>query len=112
MPQINLNQITNNSYRPIGRAQKTIFIYYSRAIYSIPYNLGLKEDSNKETVVQNKSDKLRTSGHTIDGLRQSDLVEGRINTTNISKPSQSDNDGLLSNDRELRIWHNLVGKTL
>ena len=112
MPQINLNQITNNSYRPIGRAQETIFIYYSSAIYFTPYNLGLKEDSNKETVVQNESDELRTSSHTINGLRWSDPVEGRTDTTNINKPNRGDGDRLLSDDGELGIWRDLVGKTL
>ena len=63
-------------------------------------------------VVWNKGNKLRTFGYTIDGLGQSDLVEGRINTTNINKPNQGDNNGLLSNNGELGIWRNLVSKTL
>ena len=63
-------------------------------------------------VVQNKGDKLRTFSYTIDGLRWSDLVEGRTNTTNIDKLNWGDDDGLLSDNGELGIWHNLVGKTL
>ena len=63
-------------------------------------------------VVQNNGDKLRTSSYTIKGLRWSDLVEGQTNTTNIDELNRGDNDGLLSNDGELGIWHNLVGKTL
>jgi hypothetical protein len=50
------------------------------------------------------------SSYLINGLRWSDLVKKRINTTNIDKPSRSDDSGLLSNDggllsndRELRI---------
>ena len=54
-------------------------------------------------VVLNDSNKLRTSGHPINRLRWSDLVEGRINTTNINKPSRSDDNGLLSDNGELGI---------
>ena len=63
-------------------------------------------------IVLNNSNELRTSSHPINRLRQSDLVEGRIDTTNINKPSRSDDNGLLSDDGELGIWYNLVGKTL
>jgi len=48
----------------------------------------------------------------IDRLRRSDPVEGRIDTTNIGEPSRSDDDGSLSDDGELGIWHDSAGKTL
>ena len=46
----------------------------------------------------------------IDRLRRT--VEGRIDTTNIGEPSWSDDDGSLSDDGELGIWHDSTGKTL
>jgi len=39
-------------------------------------------------------------------------VEGRIDTTNIGELSQSDNNGSLSDNGELGIWHDSAGKTL
>ena len=48
----------------------------------------------------------------INRLCQSDPVKGQINITNISKLSWSDDDGSLSNNKELRIWHNLASMTL
>ena len=73
MPQINLNQIANNSYRSAGRAWQTIYVYHPGIIYFILCNQRQKEDSNedsdKEMVVLNDSDKLQTSGHPIDRLR-------------------------------------------
>jgi len=55
---------------------------------------------------------LWSSGHSINGLHQSDPVKGQINTTNINEPSQNDNNRSLSDNRELGIWHNSAGKTL
>ena len=63
-------------------------------------------------MVLNNNNKLQSSGHPINGLRQSNPVKGQINTTNINKLSRSNNSGLLSNNRGLRIWYNLAGKTL
>ena len=63
-------------------------------------------------MVLNNSNKLQSSGYFINKLRQNNLVKGQINTTNINKPSQSDDGGLLSNNKEFRIWHNLIDKTL
>ena len=40
------------------------------------------------------------------------IVKGQINTTNIGKLSWSDNDGSLSDNKELGIWHNSISKTL
>ena len=54
-------------------------------------------------MVLNDSDKLQSSGHTINGLHQSDPVKGQIDTTNIDKLSQSDDGGSLNDNRELGI---------
>ena len=128
VPQTNVKWITNNSRRPAGRARETICVYHSGAIYFTPYDQGWKEDSDEEsdedsdgdsdedsdeeTVVWNESDELRTSGHTIDGLRWSDPVEGQTDTTNINEPNWGDGDGSSSDDGELGIWRDSVGKTL
>ena len=63
-------------------------------------------------VVLNNSNKLQSSSHPINRLYWSDPVKGQINTTNINKPSWSDDGELLSNNKKFRIQHNLVGKTL
>jgi len=54
-------------------------------------------------VVLDYSNKLQNSSYSINRLRQSDLIKGQINTTNINKLSRSSNDGLLGNGKELRI---------
>ena len=63
-------------------------------------------------VVLNNSNKLWSSGYTINRLRQSDPMKGRIDTININKLSRSDDGRLLSNNKKLGIWHNSASKTL
>ena len=84
-----------------------ICVYHFNIIYFTPCDQGWEEDSNKDsnkkTVVLNNSNKLWTFSHPINRLHWSDPVEGQINITNINEPSQSNNNGLLSNNKQLGI---------